>query len=70
MFNDSLIEFIAADTDGIGNDHTEQGDNRHLSRTAADITYHITGRFGNRNIGADRRRKRFLKHFDTTGTRF
>ena len=70
MLNDSLIEFVAADADCIGNNHAEQRNNRHFRCTAADIAYHIAGRFGNRDIRADGRCKRFFKHFDAACPRF
>ena len=64
VLDDRFVEFVAADADRVRNDHIAEGDDAHFGRTAADIAHHVTGRFENGNLRADRSRSRFGYRFD------
>ena len=53
MREDCLIELVAGNTNGLGNDDTAHGDNGDLGGTAADVNDHGTGGLLDGQVGAD-----------------
>ena len=66
--DDRFVKLVATDTDGLGVNHTVQGDDGHFSGTTTDIDHHGTGRFGDRQAGTDGSSHRFVDQVDLTGT--
>ena len=46
--DDRLVEFVAANPDGLRNDDSAQRDHGDLGRATADVDDHVSGGFGDR----------------------
>ena len=60
--DDRLVQLVAGDAQGLGDDDATQRDDGHLAGAAADVDDHVAGGFGYRQAGADRRRHGLFDH--------
>ena len=51
--HDRIVKLIARNLDGIGKHRTAEGDQRHVSRAAADVHDHVAARLRNVDPGTD-----------------
>jgi hypothetical protein len=54
VLDDGLIEFVAAKTNGVRDDHPSKGNYGYLGGSAPDVANHVPGRLMNRDLRADR----------------
>ena len=68
MREDSLIELVAGNADGLRHDDTAHGDNGDLGGAATDIDDHGAGRLLDRQVSTDSRGHRLLDQIGLAGT--
>ena len=65
---DGLVEVVAGDLDGLGNDRTVQCDHGDIRGTTTDVNDHVALRLTDVNAGTDGSRYRLLDDRDLAGT--
>lgn len=65
--DDGFVELVAADADGLGVNHTVQGDDGHFGGTTTDVHHHGAGRFGDRQAGTNGGSHGFIDQVNLAG---